>query len=152
MKSFTRSIETVEACPANRRYFTVDEANRALVLVKRIVSDVIVEYAELVDLQEMVEAAEEFGPSQELAGAHDRLVQTVDRLQRCLEELDQVGVELKDWSMGLVDFPCFANGREVCLCWRYGEKKVGFWHETHEGFASRKDISTLPAENFAGVA
>lgn len=152
MKSFVRSVETVEAYPANRRYFSVDDANRALVLVKRIVSDVIVEYAELVDLQEMIEAAEEFGASQEVAGAHERLVETVDRLQRCLEELDQVGVELKDWSQGLVDFPCFTDDREVCLCWRYGEDKIGHWHETHEGFAGRKDIKTLPVEQFAGVA
>jgi len=152
MKSFVRSIEPVETYPVGRRYFSVEEANRALVLVRRIVSDVIVEYARLVDLQEMIEEAEESEMPQEAADSHDLLVDTVDRLQRCLEELDQVGVELKDWSQGLVDFPCFVGDREVCLCWRYGEKQVGHWHETHGGFAGRKSIDTLPAARLAEAA
>ncbi len=146
MKSSVHDVESVESALGKRRYFTVAAANRALVLVRRIVSDVIVEYARLVDLQEMLDAAEKASALAEADSARQELVLTVDRLQSCLEELDQVGVELKDWSLGLVDFPCRLGRREVYLCWRYGESCIGHWHESDEGFAGRRPIETLSME------
>src|SRR6478752_1933054 len=47
------------------------------------------------------------------------------------DELGQVrdlGGEVKDVEIGLVDFPSERLGEEIVLCWRFGEKKVGFWH------------------------
>ena len=41
------------------------------------------------------------------------------------DELRQLGVELKDYFTGLIDFPCWMDGREVYLCWRLGEPEVG---------------------------
>ncbi|HSY42229.1 MAG TPA: DUF2203 family protein [Polyangia bacterium] len=36
----------------------------------------------------------------------------------------------------------------MVLCWRFGEKKVGFWHPVDGGFASRRpvdaDVSAQP--------
>jgi hypothetical protein len=46
----------------------------------------------------------------------------------------------KDLELGLVDFLGLVGGREVNLCWRYGEKHIRFWHGTDEGFAGRKPI------------
>ena len=53
-------------------------------------------------------------------------------------------MELRDWSLGIVDFPCLAAGSEVRLCWRWGEGQVAHWHEVDEGFANRKPITSLP--------
>lgn len=51
-----------------------------------------------------------------------------------------VGGVPKDLAMGLVDFPYLMDGREVNLCWRFGETSVGFWHGPDEGFTSRKPL------------
>jgi hypothetical protein len=55
-------------------------------------------------------------------------------------ELRQLGIELKDHYIGLIDFPCRLNGREVYLCWRLGEADVAFWHELDAGFAGRQKL------------
>ena len=44
---------------------------------------------------------------------------------------------------GLVDFPALVSGRPVWLCWRLGEERVQWWHETTEGFDSRRRIEDL---------
>ena len=38
-----------------------------------------------------------------------------DKLNDLIAELHQVGVELKDFDKGLIDFPCLHDGREVSL-------------------------------------
>ena len=104
-----------------KRTFTLAEANRSLVLVKRIVADIIDEHARLLDLQEALDAAEAVGSGEQCEEIRLNLIRSAGRLRSCLVELDNVGVELKDWSMGVVDFPCIAAGRPVLLCWQFGE-------------------------------
>ena len=62
-------------------------------------------------------------------------------------ELQQLGVELKDYFTGLIDFPCWMDGREVYLCWRLGEPEVGHWHELDDGFAGRQKLLTLARQS-----
>jgi hypothetical protein len=67
--------------------------------------------------------------------------QTVDateRLQSEIRKLEDLGCVMKDLNIGLVDFPAVRLGVRVWLCWRLGERRVEFWHDLHEGFASRK--------------
>jgi hypothetical protein len=54
--------------------------------------------------------------------------------------LKNLGVELKDYFTGLVDFPSRLEGREVYLCWRFEEAEVCHWHELNAGFAGRQKI------------
>jgi hypothetical protein len=61
-------------------------------------------------------------------------------LRTGLAELLATGGVPKDLEIGLVDFLGLVSGREVNLCWRYGEKQVRFWHGLDEGFGSRKAI------------
>ena len=56
------------------------------------------------------------------------------------QELTRLGIELKDYYTGLVDFRARVNGREVYLCWRQGEQEVGYWHELEAGFAGRQRL------------
>ena len=56
-----------------------------------------------------------------------------------VQELNALGVELKDYYTGLVDFPGWMNGHEVYLCWRLGEPEVAHWHELDAGFAGRQE-------------
>jgi len=62
------------------------------------------------------------------------------RAKDALNEIDSIGVQVKDIDIGLLDFPCEVDGRVVLLCWKMGENSITHWHSTEEGFAGRKPI------------
>ena len=127
----------------DRKSFTLEQANRSLVLLQRIVGEVVREYGRLMELEELIDSAEQSSRPNQLEQARQKLVTTVDNLQTCLEELDLVGVELRDFSRGIVDFPSKHQGRTISLCWLYGENEVTHWHEQHASFACRQPVSLL---------
>ncbi|MBS3734405.1 MAG: DUF2203 domain-containing protein [Phycisphaerae bacterium] len=141
-----------------RRWFTPQQADRALVLVRRVLADIVTLYRRLLDLQEAVEATEGAAGGS-AAAAREELIDTAERLHGCLAELDEIGVELKDWDRGVVDFPCRAGGREVRLCWRRGEPSVAHWHDVHPDSGTygrncaddRHPLRTLPSHQPADV-
>lgn len=60
-------------------------------------------------------------------------------LRKAIQELIDLGVQIKDIDAGLVDFPTLFRGQEVYLCWKLGEASIEFWHG-EEGFRGRKPI------------
>jgi hypothetical protein len=72
-----------------------------------------------------------------------RMQGLVDQMQAAVLELDGWGIQLRDIQTGLVDFPALVAGRPVWLCWRLGEERVTWWHETSEGFDSRRRIEEI---------
>ncbi len=58
-----------------------------------------------------------------------------------LAEIDEIGVQVKDLEKGLLDFPSVMDGRTVLLCWKMGEKEIGYWHSEEDGFAGRKPLN-----------
>jgi hypothetical protein len=132
----------------SKKYFTPDLANRTLPLVRAIVQDVVRLAGDLRDRHERLSRLKPAGRAA-LGEAHqEELRQVVEEFERDQErmreyerELKQLGAELKDYDTGLVDFPCWMNGREVCLCWRLGEPAVGHWHELDAGFAGRRKLA-----------
>jgi hypothetical protein len=71
----------------------------------------------------------------------DQLDTVVKDLMANIQELEDLGVKLRDIDTGLLDFPAKRFGEVVYLCWKYGEASVEFWHTQSEGFASRKQIN-----------
>jgi hypothetical protein len=57
-----------------------------------------------------------------------------------LAEIDEIGVQVKDLEHGLLDFPCIMDGQTVLLCWKLGEKEIGYWHTPEDGFEGRKPL------------
>ena len=57
-----------------------------------------------------------------------------------IEHIQEQDVEVKDIRRGLVDWRAERDGREVYLCWQYGERTVSWWHELADGFAGRQPI------------
>jgi len=57
-----------------------------------------------------------------------------------LEEINAIGVQVKDLDIGLLDFPCVRNGEVVLLCWKLGEPTITHYHSTEEGYAGRRPI------------
>jgi hypothetical protein len=71
----------------------------------------------------------------------DQLDSVVKDLMANIQELEDLGVKLRDIDTGLLDFPAKRFGEVVYLCWKYGEASIEFWHTQSEGFASRKQIN-----------
>ena len=69
-----------------------------------------------------------------------RLQALTKQVQDGLASIARLGGVPKDLGTGLLDFPFLLEGEEVNLCWRFGEKKIRFWHGLDEGFAGRKPI------------
>jgi hypothetical protein len=68
----------------------------------------------------------------------------LQRIKDAVAEIHATGVQVKDLDIGLLDFPCKAQGETVLLCWKYGEgHTIGHWHGLEEGYAGRKPIATL---------
>jgi len=123
--------------------FTLSEANRALPLVKRIVADVVKSHELVASLQSAVTSLGKDSSSKEATGIQKKLDAGVEQLQAYVDELREVGVDLKDYQMGLVDFIGRHQGHDVCLCWKLGEEQIGYWHEVESGFAGRQPVSIL---------
>lgn len=64
---------------------------------------------------------------------------------RRLRRIIALGVEIKDPTTGLIDFPTMRDGHEVYLCWRLGEgERIRWWHEIEAGFAGRQPLEDEP--------
>ena len=130
-----------------RAKFSVEEANRTLPLVHRIVSDAIRDYWRW---QEKVREYEEVAANRKVDQPSDeaeRLEHEAQQLARDIDgyiaEIRQLGVEMKGIDSGLVDFPSEVNGRPVLLCWQLGEESVQYWHEEDAGFAGRQPVASI---------
>lgn len=64
----------------------------------------------------------------------------VQETQNTLAEIDEIGVQVKDLDKGLLDFPSIVEGQTVLLCWKLGEKEIGYWHTPEDGFEGRKPL------------
>jgi hypothetical protein len=56
------------------------------------------------------------------------------------QEILGLGVEIKDFDQGLLDFPSERDGKIVYLCWRRGEERIEWWHDLDAGFAGRQPL------------
>jgi hypothetical protein len=61
-------------------------------------------------------------------------------MEALLDHLESLGVMVRDLDEGLVDFPGERDGERIWLCWRLADPDLGWWHTTHEGFASRRPL------------
>jgi hypothetical protein len=130
-----------------QRYFTVEEANEALLEVRPLTEELVGHRRALVELQERQSAvtariAGNGGNVEphELEEVQEQLDEEVAGIARCVARIHEVGALVKDLDDGLVDFPATRDGRDVLLCWRLGEDEIGFWHGLDEGFSGRKPL------------
>ena len=124
-----------------RRIFTLEHANRALPLVKRIVTDIVKQYKVVSSLEEECHDPHTRSEVEALDELRDRYADELFRLRELAEELTSIGCELKDWRRGLVDFPARYEDRDVYFCWRLGEEVVTHWHELDSGFQGRRRVA-----------
>ena len=125
--------------------FTVDHANRTLPLVRRIVDDVVRVHRRwqdaLVELDLVISGVRADRPdpkATQLEREIQALAKEIDGYER---ELHDLGIQLKDRRIGLIDFPSELDGRPVLFCWKLGEESVQFWHDEQSGFAGRQPLT-----------
>lgn len=75
-----------------------------------------------------------------LAGRKAERAKAEQHAKDAIAEIDAIGVQVKDLSIGLLDFPCEVEGQTILLCWKLGEKGITHWHGVQEGFAGRKPV------------
>jgi hypothetical protein len=143
-----------------QKVFSVEEANRALPLVRAIVTDLSRLWQDVIERRQRLahltadrelESGDPYGD--ELADMARELAVDAGRVKEYVAELRALGVEAKG-PEGLVDFPAMLDGRPVYLCWKLGEPEVLYWHELDSGFAGRQPLTagTVSEESESGVA
>ena len=124
------------------KIFSIEEANALLPTVRRILEAIRVAHRRLLSFEEAAkhaaEGAEGGGGGMQGGG---RYVSLLIALSTRTSELDALGVQLKDYARGLIDFPSLRDGRVVLLCWHLGEgDQIEWWHDTEAGFAGRQPL------------
>ena len=129
------------------RSFTVDEANRMLPLIRRIVGDAVRDYWRWQDtVREFEVAAFRSSPDAPDAAAEElqeKATTLAKEIEGYMGELQKLGVLFKGFDTGLVDFPAAIDGRPLLLCWQLGEESVQYWHEETAGFIGRQPLREL---------
>ena len=123
------------------KLFTVKEANDLLPAIRPKLEEIKALYLKTALMRDSVKlaaaAAEEGGGLE--GGTH--YVKSLYKIGKLTTELYELGVQLKDYSRGLIDFPAMRNGQIVLLCWQLGEaERIEWWHEMEAGFAGRKPL------------
>ena len=124
------------------KIFTVQEANALLPNVRTIVGKIQRAHQQLSrykeDAKKAADAAERGGGGFPDGVAYAAIL---TELTMQLSELEALGVQLKDFERGLVDFPSLREGRVVLLCWQLGEgDELEWWHDIDAGFAGRTPL------------
>ena len=124
------------------KLFTVAEANSLLPSVRRIVKSIQSSHRRLISFQNSAKhAAEgaEHGGGGMLNG--ERYARLLVDLSLHAGQLESLGIQLKDYRQGLIDFPSMRDGRVVLLCWKADEgDEVEWWHDVETGFAGRQPL------------
>ncbi len=123
------------------KLFTIAEANEMLPSVKRRLETIRKLYARI-DIyrneSRAAAAASEAGGG--MAGGSN-YVKALYEVGKLTTEVHEMGVQLKDYSRGLIDFPCMRDERVVLLCWQLGENdEIEWWHEVEAGFGGRQRL------------
>lgn len=131
------------------RIYTVEEANALVPWVRD-------------RLSKAVEAADEMGANQrhlrtlerqtKRNGVHDvtpriseadsTVQESIHEVQRFIREVQAKDIQVRDISIGLVDFPAERDGRRIWLCWRFSDPEILYWHELNSGFRDRRPLNS----------
>lgn len=129
------------------RIFTLEEAERTLPLLRRILTDLRAEYRIWQDAGADYElltagARADRGESEELLAARRAMTDSADRISGYLDEIAAIGCLFKGFDAGLVDYYSLREDRLVFLCWRVDEDHITHWHDVESGYAGRQPVDS----------
>ncbi|MEZ6120382.1 MAG: DUF2203 domain-containing protein [Pirellulaceae bacterium] len=117
------------------KYFTVEQANSMLPLIRAIVSDLVALWHDVSERKRRLESLAEGRTfrspdvySEEVEFVEQQLERDVERLRAYLDELRELGVEPQGFD-GVIEFPTMMDGRLAYLSWKFGEPQISYWHD-----------------------
>lgn len=124
------------------KLFSLAEANALIRVARPILLKIQSHHQRIALFRESAQAAAnaaQFGGGGMENGAV--YIKSLYELGKLTLEIDALGIQLKDYSRGLIDFPSLRNDKLVLLCWQLGEgDEIEWWHEPEAGFAGRKPL------------
>ncbi len=121
-------------------YFTPEEANALLIEIRPVVEEIMRIHEVVVRRQPEAWPAIARSAGNGGSRAASQIVPEFEQLRTLVHQVQDQGVIVKDMGIGLLDFPSLRDGREVYLCWKYGEEQIDFWHDVDAGFMGRQPI------------
>lgn len=127
------------------KVFTLEEATSLMGQVRQVVRQI---QADKHRADEAREAYEQLDAAHARGNGYDmkrevmatKIIDHMKAVQAGFNRLKEIGCDLKDIEMGLIDFPSIRDGRLVNLCWVIDEERIGYWHSMDTGFASRQPL------------
>ena len=122
-------------------FFTTNEANEALPDVIKKFEYALAKKNDITKLEQQLQLSLSTTDSfEEYVTLKQKLNSVITKFYESVEILENTGVVVKSIEQGLLDFPSKRFNEEVCLCWKYGETEIRFWHDKDSGFMGRKPI------------
>lgn len=123
-----------------QKHFTLEEARALLPELRSMFRDAQrrLDVVQKVDKElgrELKQTGAEVG-GEKVSG----LLMDMLQLNTQLRRLQEMGIQIKDFERGLLDFPHLRDGREVFLCWELDEDDIEFWHDIDAGYAGRERL------------
>jgi hypothetical protein len=125
------------------QYFTLQQANEALEIIRPVMDEVQAIRQKILANQPEAWPAIEKSAGNGGNKALSAMVLDFEKLDALIHQILDTGAQIKDINIGLLDFSALRDGREVYLCWKYGEDDIAFWHELEDGYAGRQPIETF---------
>lgn len=129
------------------KIFSVDEANKLVPKLQTLLKELRGLRDEIESRKIEMDLLEIVGTVPRQGGAElpmPKEMETLNRLagefNRRLEELEDMGCQIKDLDQGLVDFFSVREGHLVHLCWKEGELSIQYWHTLDGGFKGRQPL------------
>ena len=121
--------------------FTVSEANQMIPIVRPRLERLQRLYSRISGMRDDAKAAAAASEAGGGMPGGSVYVETLYEIGKIISEIGDHGIQLKDHSRGLIDFPSMREGRIVLLCWQLGEREeIEWWHDTEAGFAGRQRL------------
>ena len=124
-------------------YFTLPEANETLIKIRPWMEEIQEIRQGILARRPEVWPVVERSAGNGGSLAASQMVQEFERLDALVHRIQGTGALFKEINLGLLDFPALKDGREVYLCWKYGEDDIAYWHEVKAGYAGRQSIDTF---------
>ncbi|MFN3190960.1 MAG: DUF2203 domain-containing protein [Aureliella sp.] len=132
----------------HEKSFTVDEANAMLPLVRSIVSDIQEVFQRVTmrrtDLHRLLRSKSRSSSREmyddEMAESRADLQEEFEIVWKYREELESLGLVLRQPEEGVVEFPFELGGRSCFLCWEPGQEKIASWREADSHHSTRHPL------------
>ncbi len=132
---------------AQSRIVSIEEANRMLPLLARVVGDIVRVWDQIILKRTELECIEKNSDRTESANRQDEvqefkneLNRLIDRINGYIREIEDLGCFVQEFKRGVINFPSLYVGRKVFLCWKPGDGEVRHWHELDESYNERTPI------------